>query len=802
MAERKKLEKSYDTLALVAHTGSSSRTTSPHYVIHPSLVVDYDDGYQEDAIQNTSEYPLTFAMILLARSITQHFSNPTNNRHRTSSNTRIQAIVQADKVHIQSRNSGNDGKNIRRSHVQKEVIEGTNVQNDAGNTRRTLRTTSLGTTANVQCYNCSEKGHYARNCPKPRVQDLKYFMEHMLLAKQDEEGVILTDEHNDFLFADASRMKEIKELNLIRDLEQQPDKLELCVGELKRETVELQKTQSILKRKMSENVDKYHDTILDLEARAKKNEDTMLNIGNSLQGIFMLGPKLMSFYYSKVKHGLGYTNLYTLKKAISQNPKLYDATCLDDSKIHVNVRDTKDILDDATKSLIKMKKKSQDPIAIKKKQNVQTIDYKKLNALYEDFVPQKEFSVEQKYVSSSFIASANSSNAISPSSSSETKPTVIQIIMWIVDSGCSKHMTALGHNLFSIGQFCNDDLEVSFRSNTCYVRNLKGDDFLTRARESNLYNISISDMVASLPVYLPSKATSTQSRLWHHRLSQLNFGTINDLTKHDLVDGLPKFKYNKDHPCSVIAVDFYMKFYNSLGRAPNRCSSSSIGKARGLLSFTRGIGLGHDLFSIGQFCNDDLEVSFRSNTCYVRNLKGDDFLTRAHESNLYNISISDMVASLPVYLLSKATSTKSRLWHHKLSQLNFGTINDLTKHDLVDGLPKFKYNKDHLCSVSERGKRKKSSHPPKLVPSTHSKFKLLHKNLCGTTRVATINGKKYIPVIVDDYSRYTCVPDWVECHVVVDFYMKFYNSLGRVPNRCSSSSIGKARGLLSFTRGI
>ncbi|GJR60446.1 integrase, catalytic region, zinc finger, CCHC-type containing protein [Tanacetum coccineum] len=100
---------------------------------------------------------------------------------------------------------------------------------------------------------------------------------------------------------------------------------------------------------------------------------------------------------------------------------------------------------------------------------------------------------------------------------------------------------------------------------------------------------------------------------------------------------------------------------------------------------------------------------------FVEKFLGDDLLIRARESNLYTISISDMVASSPVCLLSKATSTKSWLWHHILSHINFGTINDLTKHDLVDGLSKFKYGKDHLCSTCERGKSKKSSHPPKLV---------------------------------------------------------------------------------------
>nr|GEX34137.1 hypothetical protein [Tanacetum cinerariifolium] len=171
-------------------------------------------------------------MILLACAITRHFSNPTNNRLRTSSNTINQAFVQGDRVNIQSKNFGNDGRNIRRSYVQEEIIKGNNVQNDAGNIQRTLRTTSSGTTANVQCYNCSEKGHYARNCPKPRVRDSKYFMEQMLLATHDEAGVILTNEHNDFLLADAFRMEQIKELsaNICLMARIQPTNIDYDVG--------------------------------------------------------------------------------------------------------------------------------------------------------------------------------------------------------------------------------------------------------------------------------------------------------------------------------------------------------------------------------------------------------------------------------------------------------------------------------------------------------------------------------------------------------------------------------------------
>ncbi|GKA47140.1 retrovirus-related pol polyprotein from transposon TNT 1-94 [Tanacetum coccineum] len=574
VSRAKKLEKSHDPLALVAHTGSSSRNTS-YYVTHPTSVVDYEDEYQQDDVHTNSEDPLASAMLLLARAITQKFSTLTNN----SSNTRNQAIIQGDRVNIQSRNSGNAGRNSRRAYVQEEVVEGMNAPKETGNVQRTLRTPSSGNTSTVQCYNCSGKGHYARNCPKPRVRDSKYFMEQMLLAKQDEAGVILTDEQNDFLFADASRMEEIEELSaniclmariqpadhtsddgpsyesafisevqslsidennepiypthtkiinstigddqintnikfdsfkgnvnsdsvekdthvpdlcaveklarnayqeaekqqifaqqvqkqnthltsqlemykervrileninkdnnylnefpkaderakrynkqaqsqlvrdrdIIRDLEKQRDKLDLDVKNYKRKNEELQKTHSFLKRQMSEKKDSYHDTILDLEAKLKKNVDLILKLGNSLQGMFMLGPKPLSVYDQQLKHGLGYPNPYTLKQAISKCPKLYVASSLGNLEIPLNVRDSEDTLEDAFKSQQKMKEKMNDPIVVANKQNCWTINYKQLNALYEDFVPQKELSVEQKYFSSSSIPSVKISLSV------------------------------------------------------------------------------------------------------------------------------------------------------------------------------------------------------------------------------------------------------------------------------------------------------------------------------------------------------------------------------------------------------
>nr|GEW30973.1 RNA-directed DNA polymerase, eukaryota, reverse transcriptase zinc-binding domain protein [Tanacetum cinerariifolium] len=177
-SKAKKVAKTHDPLALVAHTSSfSSRSTPPYYVTHPPSVVYYDDDYQGDTLVN-------------------------------------QVLTQADRVNIQSKNVRNGGRIARRSsNTQEESTNSTNVQKQTRNVHRTLRNSLSGNATNVKCYNCNAKGHYAQDCPKPRVWDSKYFMKQMLLAKKDEVGVILYNEHNDFLLADVAQMDEIKELS-------------------------------------------------------------------------------------------------------------------------------------------------------------------------------------------------------------------------------------------------------------------------------------------------------------------------------------------------------------------------------------------------------------------------------------------------------------------------------------------------------------------------------------------------------------------------------------------------------------
>ncbi|GKD88302.1 retrovirus-related pol polyprotein from transposon TNT 1-94 [Tanacetum coccineum] len=115
--------------------------------------------------------------------------------------------------------------------------------------------------------------------------------------------------------------------------------------------------------------------------------------------------------------------------------------------------------------------------------------------------------------------------------------------------------------------------------------------------------------------------------------------------------------------------------------------------------------------------------------------------------NLYTISLDDMFKTSPICLLSKASKTKSWLWHFRLSHLNFGTLNQLAKDGLARGIPKLKYQKDHLCSACALGKSKKFSHTLKAEDTNQEKLNLLHMDLCGPMRVESINEKKYILIM-------------------------------------------------------
>ncbi|GJX36007.1 hypothetical protein Tco_0247564 [Tanacetum coccineum] len=194
-SKAKKAAKNHDPLALIAHSNASSSQShanssyspQPYYVTHPSFVVDYEDEYQGGLQGDSQEDKLTTAMMLLARAITQKFSTPTNNRLRTSSNTRNQAVIQNDHVDIQTKNAGYGGYGNK----------------NAGRQNRN------------QAFNAgdgNDDSHYACDYQKPRVRNAKYFKEQMLLAMKDEAGSNLTNKENDFMLDTSYGEETIEEL--------------------------------------------------------------------------------------------------------------------------------------------------------------------------------------------------------------------------------------------------------------------------------------------------------------------------------------------------------------------------------------------------------------------------------------------------------------------------------------------------------------------------------------------------------------------------------------------------------------
>ncbi|GKE53086.1 retrovirus-related pol polyprotein from transposon TNT 1-94 [Tanacetum coccineum] len=141
------------------------------------------------------------------------------------------------------------------------------------------------------------------------------------------------------------------------------------------------------------------------------------------------------------------------------------------------------------------------------------------------------------------------------------------------------------------------------------------------------------------------------------------------------------------------------------------------------------------IMGYGQFCDKDLELAFWKNTCFIRNLEGVDLLSGSRDTNLYIISLDDMLKTSLIYLLSKASKTKSWLCHHRLSHLNFDTLNKLAKEGLAQGIPRLIFQKDHLFL------RTKDEAPEAIIKCIKNIQVRLSATVCN---VRTYNGTEFV----------------------------------------------------------
>ena len=108
----------------------------------------------------------------------------------------------------------------------------------------------------------------------------------------------------------------------------------------------------------------------------------------------------------------------------------------------------------------------------------------------------------------------------------------------------------LKHNLFRINQLCDKGLNGSFNSETCVVTNKEDNKVvITGYRKGNVYIVDFNSTSAYSITCLFSKASESESWLWHKKLSHLNFKIMNELIRKDLVRGIPQLKFSREGMC-------------------------------------------------------------------------------------------------------------------------------------------------------------------------------------------------------------------------------------------------------------
>nr|GEY28994.1 retrovirus-related Pol polyprotein from transposon TNT 1-94 [Tanacetum cinerariifolium] len=500
--------------------------------------------------------------------------------------------------------------------------------------------------------------------------------------------------------------------------------LKECKAILAETSLVKQKKKVITDLKLREEHD--IEKMLSMEKQLKFLNEIVYKRSQSIQTIHMMAPKV-STYNGKPT----FANPRYLKQAQSEIPCLYAFSY--DQNSHANR-----LFPDGEETLA-LKRKSRSKL---NKDSVRPYDYTKLNSLYEIFKPPTQEHETHKSRQAYNVMTNN-----------------INHFKQICDDAWTKHSKDLfcaptAHDMEILIQTCLMPLVIKTQSDSLkFVHELKQEVHAdlkyveSLEKEIDEHESDKAEFLDMYDVILQECVSKNVMCSYLQSLSDLDALAELQLEKHSISLELALQKCKEQ---IVQLIPFIVE---------SGCMKHMTGNLKLLCNFVERVyyveGLNHNLFSVGQFCDADLEVAFRKSTCFVRDLQGNDLLTGNRGSDFYTISFQESTSSTLLCLMAKATPTQAWLWYRWLSHLNFDYINLLSKKDIVIGLPKLKYVKDQLCSSCELSKAKRSSFKSKAVPSSKGRLNLLHMDLCGPMRVASINGKKYISVIVDDYSRYT-----------------------------------------------
>nr|GEU83146.1 integrase, catalytic region, zinc finger, CCHC-type, peptidase aspartic, catalytic [Tanacetum cinerariifolium] len=399
------------------------------------------------------------------------------------------------------------------------------------------------------------------------------------------------------------------------------------------------------------------DKLIKSEKKIKELNNILVKTGQSIQMMHIFSPKPYSFYYTKHKMDFSYENPQYLKQAQKKQQSLYNGKVLLDKYDPSAAYDSKETLQIAQESRLKMKHLNKE---------IKPINYTKINKLLEVFVSQKAKSREELCLSNT-SKTASVSNTVS-------KPILIR-----------------------------DDEFLDNTSSPSVARK-----FLNEIKDTIVTLQCVAKSKMSLNV---NNWSSTVHQEVHKILkdeiapivNQVDIRVIN-FEKQFLKE---EAKFVRDFKSLTKETDESLDMNKVLEYENERLLRAVEPTSKQFLNSTSFLG-GLYKFVYGASTRVAQSVAFRRNICFARNLEGVDLLKENHTTNLYTVNLHEMASASPICLMARATLTKSWLRHQRLSHLNFNTIHELTKYDLVTGLPKFKYYKEHLCPLCEQGNSKKN----------------------------------------------------------------------------------------------
>ncbi|GKB72641.1 retrovirus-related pol polyprotein from transposon TNT 1-94 [Tanacetum coccineum] len=594
-------------------------------------------------------------------------------------------------------------------------------------------------------------------------------------------------------------------------LKEQVDSLEQNLSKQIKEKECLLQTFTIFKNESKEKENKYMENEIDLDKKVKELDNIIFKVGQSAQTMHML-TKPQVFYDNIHKQALGYQNLFYLKKGQRIKPTLYDGIVIFAKHVVMLVIDNEEtlILEEESRSKIQSKDfgkcfTPQQELSAEKafwlcmfNPTSKSSDASPVKIETPKELPKVSLVIESLKKLKFYLATFDNVVKIrtTPDARTEEVQTVFDqmddvVQQSLVDEQCLEIakkelllendrllqqimsqdvLLTVMNSMSLIGESVNMDRKRIESCDKCFnleaellkSQNAHNESFEKKSMFNGVHDMRLLDFVENMNSHAKSAKKHKKQNIW--KPTGRTFTIVGSSKKAKIVESKNANHSEPNNAWGSNATDIPSS--SSLVMTV-RFRNDHIARIMGYGDYQLGNvtisrvyyveGLGHNLFSVGQFCDADLEVAFQKNTCFIRNLEGVDLLSGSRDINLYTISLDDMLKTSPICLLSKASKTKSWLWHRRLSHLNFGTLNKLAKDGLARGIPRLKFQKDHLCSACALGKSKKSSHQPKAEDTNQEKLYLLHMDLCGPMRVASINGKRYILVIVDDYSRFTWV---------------------------------------------